>query len=110
VPLLLAEGEDQFDVSGRESKKKKASLRNAGTDMDASKQTARSSFMRDFVDSSFDEDDDDDATDKPVERAVLYATDGMRDSSLYTGTLMERFCKFHKLLEQNAGQSSLAVA
>jgi len=71
--ICCAEGEDRFDVSGRESKKK-ASIRNAGTGRDAGKQTARSSFMRDFVDSSFDEEDDDDATDQPVKRAVLHAT------------------------------------
>ena len=67
-----AEGEDRFDGSGRQAKKK-VTLRNAGTDIDAGKRTTRSSFMRDFVDSAIGEDDGED-DDKPVERAVLRAT------------------------------------
>ena len=65
-----AEGEDRFDGSGRQAKKK-AALRN---DIDAGKRTTRSSFVRDFVDSAIGEDDDDEDDDKPVERAVLRAT------------------------------------
>ena len=66
------EGGDRFDVSGGRRPKRTASLRNTLRDVD--QRTARSSFMRNFVDSSssFDEGDDDEEDDDVTEKPVPY--------------------------------------